>query len=373
MARSVPAELRKSHATHGERAGVRLHRDSSVPRASGSRVPQWLAATLSVPLLVKLVGANLFVGIVLATVVVHQAAGAIQQRLLMILCATLGVSMLVNVLLVALALRPLRTIERSADSVWRGNFDARVPPSALADRDMARLGSTLNLLLDSLVRERRRMHELAAQVIDAQDAERARIARELHDSTAQTLTGVTLQLSAAAREYEGVADLGRLELARELAQNALEEVRQLARSVYPRVLDDLGLPAALEWLSRQAHEEIGLTAVMSIDVNDVAFPPTIASTLYRVAQEALRNVQRHSGASNVQISLYLDGSDAVLEVTDDGEGFDLGDAERRRPGMGLFAMRERIGLVGGEATIDSAPGMGTMVRARVPLEQPEPA
>lgn len=216
------------------------------------------------------------------------------------------------------------------------------------------------------------MHELAAQVIDAQDAERARIARELHDSTAQTLTAVTLQLSAAARDYEGIVDLDRLELARELAQNALEEVRQLARSVYPRVLDDLGLPAALDWLSRQVHEESGVTATTSIEVNDVVFSHPIASTLYRVAQEALRNVQRHSEATHVQVSLYLDEQDAVLEVADDGRGFDLADAEHRRPGMGLFAMRERIGLVGGEATIESAPGMGTMVRARVPLEQPEP-
>src|SRR5690606_5891486 len=190
--------------------------------------------------------------------VVHQTAGAIQHRLLLILCASLGVSLVVNILLVALALRPLVALERSASLVWRGNFDARVPPSILADRNMARLGSTLNLLLDSLIRERRRMHELAAQVIDAQDAERARIARELHDSTAQTLTAVTLQLSAAARDYEGIVDLDRLELARELAQNALEEVRQLARSVYPRVLDDLGLPAALDWLSRQVHEESGV-------------------------------------------------------------------------------------------------------------------
>lgn len=371
MVRSAPESLRELYPTPSGRAGALPRREAAPRPVTPSMAPGWLAGILRVPLLVKLVGANLFVGIVLATVVVHQTAGVIQQRLLMTLCATLGVSMVVNVLLVALALRPLRTIERSAAQVWRGEFDARVPPSALADGDMARLGSTLNLLLDSLVRERRRMHELAAQVIDAQDAERSRIARELHDSTAQTLTGVTLQLSAAAREYEGVADVERLELARELAQNALEEVRQLARSVYPRVLDDLGLPAALDWLSRQANEESGVTASLSIEVDGVAFPPTIASTLYRVAQEALRNVQRHSGASEVQLSLYLDGEAAVLEVTDDGKGFDLGDAERRRPGMGLFAMRERIGLVGGEATIESAPGMGTMVRARVPLDQPE--
>ncbi len=334
-------------------------------------LPPWLRSVLRVPLLVKLIGASLLVGVVLAGVVIHQTAGAIQDRLLMVLFASLGVSLVVNVLLVALALRPLNALEQTAERVWRGDFDARVPPSPLADRDMARLGSILNLLLDSLVHERRRMRDLAAQVIDAQDAERSRIARELHDSTAQTLTAVTLQLSAVARECEGVVAAERMEMVRSLAQSALEEVRMLAVSVYPRVLDDLGLPAALDWLSRQTHEEGHLEVIASIDVDGVRFSRSTASALYRVAQEALRNVQRHANATRAILSLHVEGDSAVLEVADDGTGFDLADAETRRPGMGLFAMRERLELVGGDATIDTAPGMGTTVRARVPLQRTE--
>lgn len=330
-----------------------------------------LRAILRVPLVVKLVGANLVVGLVLAAVIVHQTAGVMQERLLGTLVASLGVSLLVNLFLVILALRPLNALERTAEQVWRGHFEARVPPSPLADRDMARLGSTLNLLLDSLLEERKRLRDLAAQVIDAQDAERSRIARELHDSTAQTLTAVTLQLSAVARECEGSVAAERMELVRTLAQNALEEVRALAVSVYPRVLDDLGLPAALDWLGRQTSDDGQLSVSVSIEVGGVHFSRATASALYRVAQEALRNVQRHAHASQVQLSLYLDGGDAVLEVSDDGVGFDLAEAERRRPGMGIFAIRERLGLVGGEAIIESAPGSGTTVRARVPLQRPE--
>src|SRR5690606_30157199 len=188
-------------------------------------------------------------------------------------------------------------------------------------------GSTLNLLLDSLLHERRRMRDLAAQVIEAQDAERSRIARELHDSTAQTLTAVTLQLSAVARECEGIVAPERMDMVRSLAQSALEEVRMLAVSVYPRVLDDLGLPAALDWLSRQTHDEGQLLVTASMDVDGVSFARSTSSALYRVAQEALRNVQRHAHATRATISLYVEGEWAVLEIVDNGTGFDLADAE----------------------------------------------
>lgn len=328
---------------------------------------------MRVPLLAKLLGANLLVGVVLAAVVTHQTGGALQDRLLLVLFASLGVSLVVNVLLVALALRPLNSVEGTAAEVWRGDYDARVPPSPLADRDMARLGSTLNLLLDSLLHERRRMRGLAAQVIEAQDAERSRIARELHDSTAQTLTAVTLQLSAVARDCEGMVAPERMDMVRSLAQSALEEVRTLAVSVYPRVLDDLGLPAALDWLARQTHEDGQLQITASMDVDGVHFTRSTASALYRVAQETLRNIQRHSQASQATVSLHLEGEWAVLEIIDNGIGFDLADAELRRPGMGLFAMRERLELVGGNAVIDTSPGQGTTVRALVPLQRREQA
>src|SRR5690606_2372257 len=180
-----------------------------------------------------------------------------------------------------------------------------------------------------------------------------------------------LQLSAVARECEGIVAPERMDMVRSLAQSALEEVRMLAVSVYPRVLDDLGLPAALDWLSRQTHDEGQLLVTASMDVDGVSFARSTSSALYRVAQEALRNVQRHAHATRATISLYVEGDWAVLEIVDNGTGFDLADAELRRPGMGLFAMRERLELVGGDAVIETSPGKGTTVRARVPLQRRE--
>jgi signal transduction histidine kinase len=237
----------------------------------------------------------------------------------------------------------------------------------LADRDMARVGTTLNTLLDRLTEDRARVRRLAAQVISAQDEERARVARELHDSTAQILTAVILQLGAAARESDSPALTERIATLRQLTADALEEVRSLSHTMHPRVLDDLGLAAALEWLGRQTSAQTPLAVHVSVSAADAHMPSPLASVLYRVAQEALRNAVRHAGATEVQVLLRREPAAAVLEVADDGRGFDVTRAEERRPGMGLFSMRERVALVHGTLRVTSARGRGTRVVATVPL------
>jgi signal transduction histidine kinase len=237
----------------------------------------------------------------------------------------------------------------------------------LADRDMARVGTTLNGLLDRLTEDRARVRRLAAQVIRAQDEERARVARELHDSTAQILTAVMLQLGAAAREADSPPLTERIATLRELAAEALEEVRSLSHTMHPRILDDLGLAAALEWLGRQTCTQTSLDVQVCADDAGAPIPAPLASALYRVAQEALRNAVRHAGAEHVDLRLRQEAGAAVLEVADDGQGFDVERAEERRPGMGLFSMRERVALVNGRLAVTSAKGHGTLVVATVPL------
>jgi signal transduction histidine kinase len=319
---------------------------------------------LSVPLLAKLAGANLII------VVSALISVAVERRLnipgsaVSILGIALGVSLIVNLVLVYVALRPLDALEVTAARVSAGDLAARVTPSILADRDMARVGTTLNALLDRLTEDRDRMRRLAGQVISAQDEERARVARELHDSTAQILTAVMLQLSAAARESTSAPLDARIATLRELAGEALEEVRSLSHTMHPRVLDDLGLAAALEWLARQADPlEVHVTAA---EFNPPIAAP-VAAALYRVAQEALRNAARHGSPRRIDITMHQEDSVAILEVSDDGKGFDVARAEERRPGMGLFSMRERMGLVNGRLSVSSAPGRGTRVMATVPL------
>jgi len=205
-------------------------------------------------------------------------------------------------------------------------------------------------------------------VISAQDEERARVARELHDSTAQMLAAVMLQLGVAAKESTSPALDARIATLRELASEALEEVRSLSHTIHPRVLDDLGLAAALEWLARQSREQDALDVeVFAGDGPAISKLP--ASVLYRVAQEALRNAVRHAAARRVELWLRQAPGTATLEVVDDGRGFDVRRAEERRPGMGLFSMRERVGLVNGTLAVVSAPGRGTRIVATVPVTE----
>ena len=141
----------------------------------------------------------------------------------------------------------------------------------------------------------------------------------------------------------------------------------MAHTMHPRVLDDLGLVAALQWLSRQTAGPAALDVHVVADCDGSAIPAPLASVLYRVAQEALRNVGRHAAAAHAEVTLCSEGGVATLEVSDDGEGFDVRGAEERRPGMGLFSMRERVALVNGHLVVESAPGRGTRVVATVPL------
>ena len=345
--------------------GVNTNGDSpqSRPRSRSGLASR----VLSVPLRWKLLGANaiLIAAAAFVWLLEHRAAAVV-------LGATLLLSILVNQYLVRLALAPLKQLETTAAHVVHGELGARVPPSPLADRDIARIGSALNLLLDNLVSDRERMRMLAAQVISAQDEERARVARELHDSTAQTLAAAMLQLSALGQKQSCDATAEQVSELRTLVAGALEEVRTLSHVVHPRVLDDLGLAAALSWLARQANQDGALEIDVDAEpVTDRLSRPA-ASALYRVAQESIRNVLQHADAQHVEVTLRMLPTHAILSIADDGRGFDVADAERRRPGMGLFSIRERILLVNGTVDFVSTPDgggvrRGTTIVAKVPL------
>jgi signal transduction histidine kinase len=322
---------------------------------------------LRVPLLAKLAGANLLIVVAALIGVGVELHWHVPESAVFVLGVALFVSLGVNLVLVYVALLPFSDLEAAAARVSAGDLAARVAPSILADRDMVRVGTTLNTLLDRLTEDRIRTRQLAKQVISAQDEERARLARELHDSTAQLLTAAMLQLGVAARESESDPLSARIAILRELIAEALEEVRSMSHTMYPRVLDDLGLVPALEWLARQTHDQEALDVRVVADDPSPCVPSELASVLYRVAQEALRNASRHADARNVQIRVSCTSDRATLEVHDDGRGFDVRQAEERRPGMGLFSMRERVALVDGRLEVTSAPGRGTRVVATVPL------
>ena len=334
--------------------------------------PRWLTALLRVPLVGKIAGANALIVAVATLVAVFGGMVGQDSKLLLLLLATLALGLVVNVILVVIALRPLKELEQTARSVWQGELDARVPTSLVADAGIQRVGSTLNALLDGLMADRVKMRTLANQIIRTGDEERASIARELHDSTAQSLAALLLELSVLAAENTEPLLEARIARIRSIVSDVLDEVRLVAHTVHPRVLDDLGLAAALQLLARETEERSGTVVTCSGPASLLSLDAASASTLYRVAQEAVGNAIRHANATRVSICVAQGNGVVELEVGDDGVGFNTGEVEKRRPGMGLFTMRERAALVGGRVTLQSLPGVGTRVLVVVPVSAAAP-
>ena len=367
MSITVPDTLGEKHRVIPQIASVAPPAVPARPPRRAGRLPRVVVRLLRIPLALKIVGANAVIAAAtVAAVMATHGVTLSDPRTLALLVGALVVAQAANAALVVVALRPLRALEVVGSRVLSGDTTARVPDSPLADREIAQMGRSINNLLDTLMRERDRIRRLAAQVIRAQDEERARIAHELHDSTAQTMAAITLQLGALERACADEEIATKLDEVRETAADAIENVRLLSHTIYPRVLDDLGLRAALDWLARRTRE----TTDVEVDVvvrgyGDVR--PAGAAALYRVAQEALLNAVRHGAPKAIEVRLSLDAESATLEVEDNGVGFDVRSAETRRPGMGIFAMRERVALVDGVLDVDSARGRGCCVRARIPL------
>jgi signal transduction histidine kinase len=204
---------------------------------------------------------------------------------------------------------------------------------------------------------------LSAQVVSAQEAERRSIARELHDEVGQALTALLLDVGAAASAAPPGPARSRLDAIARTGERIMEEVRRIALSLRPSMLDDLGLGPALEWQAREVGRRSGLDVqVLAADAGG-ELPDSHRICIYRVAQEALQNCVRHSGASAAQVVLRRSNGTVTLTVEDNGKGFDAA----RTKGVGLMGMEERIAQLGGRLLVESAPGRGTTISAELPL------
>ena len=230
------------------------------------------------------------------------------------------------------------------------------------EREVAALTEAFNEMLDRLESERR---DSARRALAAQEGERRRIARELHDEIGQLLTGLLLRSETIARRAPD--DLRRdLEDLRETARQAAEEVRRIARRLRPEALDELGLQSALLALCTVVSDRVGLPIRRELE-RDLPLDAEQELVIYRVAQESITNVVRHAGASRAEVILRNDGEGGVvLIVRDDGVGLPE-DADRRS--NGLRGMRERALLVGADIAIGPANGRGTEVRLHVPNKE----
>jgi len=200
---------------------------------------------------------------------------------------------------------------------------------------------------------------LAQRVLEVQEQERKSLARELHDEVSQSLGAMLVDLSNL-RENSG-----HLESAKLIGNKVLNSIRNICLLLRPSMLDDLGLIAALHWQARETLRRSGISVSVTADDADMDLPDAYRTTVYRVVQEALQNVMRHSGAKHVEIVIRREQERLVVIVQDDGKGFD---PEMTR-GLGLLGMQERVNRLDGTLQINSEPGKGTILNLILPLQQ----
>ena len=268
----------------------------------------------------------------------------------------LGLMLVVSLVLFRRTLRPLHRLTETMRRIDPLSPGRRVVVED-AGADVAALATAFNDMLDRLEAERR---ESAQMALSVQEAERTRVARELHDEVGQTLTAMLLQIEGIAADVPG--DLrGELEELRETARTGAEDVRRIAQRLRPEALEDLGLQSALLTLATTFSDQARVDTERRID-RDLELTRQEELVVYRVAQEALTNIARHAHAHHAELSLCRENGNVVLRVRDDGRG---ADPTQLQSSYGVRGMRERAMLIGAALSVDSAPGRGTEVVLRL--------
>jgi signal transduction histidine kinase len=228
-------------------------------------------------------------------------------------------------------------------------------------------------LFAELEAQREALHQVSLRLVNAQEEERRRISRELHDELGQALTALKINLDVARRALPADASPKLVQSVHEagiLAVQTLEAARNLSLELHPAILDDLGLVAALRWEVDRYEQRTGMPVHFRADLSDVALRPELEITIYRIIIEALTNVARHAHAEHISVQLQVEKGQFMVTIEDDGRGFDAQswfDVPTKRQSLGLISMRERAGLLGGELEVISTPGCGAKIRAKLPI------
>ncbi len=259
---------------------------------------------------------------------------------------------------------------------------ARTEQALRAKEERSRLDTTDRQQAEEEIREsqarledsNREVQQLAGRLIGAQEAERARIARDLHDDVSQQIAGLAIALSSLKRRVTAssadTALLGDITHLQQRTNTLAEHVRHLSHDLHPGVLQHAGLEAALSSFVADLQRHHKLDVTCEADGDFTTLDRDVALCLYRVAQEALRNVVTHADASRATVRLQRVGEIAELTVVDDGKGFDIVSTRQRRDGLGLVSMGERARMIGGNVSVMTELSRGTRVRMQVPAGLP---
>ena len=292
-------------------------------------------------------------------------------QLVITLTAVLAGSLLAATALTWVLTRPILTLVDATEKISRGDYSTRV--ERWADDEIGDLAVSFNQMasglakLDAVRSEREQLRrQLLEGVIAAQEEERRRIARELHDSTSQSLTSLKLGLQNVANACQGLGVEAQVEQLRCEAGHILDDVHALAVQLRPAVLDDLGLKAAVERLVREWAKRHETLADGFVHLQDERLSGDVETAIYRIVQEALANVAKHARAESVSVLVEQRDRDVITIIEDDGIGFDVTQGVDQGC-LGLLSMKERAELLDGSLTVESEPGKGTSVFVTIPV------
>lgn len=306
------------------------------------------------------------VGAVVGTWLTRELSHRSVPEQLIVIFVFIGIilSISVNFLIIKAALQPMATLQETVEAVYRGDLTARAVITPLGDPIITRLRDALNSMLEELSSSHKRLEELSTKVLSAQEEERKRVARELHDETSQALTLLIIELKMLEKaspedKKKKITELGAY------TSQILDGVRRLTLELRPSALDDLGLIPALRSYINECSEKFNIDIDFQVMGLKGRLPNNVEVALYRVVQEALTNVIKHSEATSVWVSMKSEDSLVVATIKDNGRGFNMDEVMKSKErGLGLFGMKERMSTVGGELEINTTPGLGTEVVAK---------
>lgn len=334
-------------------------------KASGLSIFARIAIGNSIIIILGAVGGTLITRIV-------TERGAELAWIILMVSGGVILSIALNLYIVKAALAPLQDLQKIALRLSDGTLQDLELSMRHPDPDTARLAASLGRLIEQLYANNQQLQHLSRRAIRAQEEERIRIARSLHDDTGQALLSLMYTLESLEKYVprDDPVLQSRISDALSVASDALGSLRRVIRDLRPAVLDDLGLVSATRWYARSKLEAAGVLLEFQADAESLPLSSEMNITLFRIAQEAVNNISRHAHAEHTFIRLGVEENEVYMDIKDDGIGFQVAGNTAEAINLnhwGLAGIRERINLVNGRLLLVSAPGKGTHLLVRAPL------